>query len=195
MTEVHSLADQPLQLDEALERIRSLEAALARNQALLSKTQERLYTIYTSNGWKILARCCVVRALLFPKDSKHFRAAAALVRACVRWSRLLLKPPHRRRKLRSINDGYDRWIKQYEPGPEELDRQRHTKLSSQPRISLLVTTAGADPLHLDAMLRSVLNQTYARWELCVAIPGRQSPELDGLLREVAGADNRVRIIE
>src|SRR5260370_21056570 len=127
MMEAHTSGSQPLELDQALDKIKSLEAALARNQALLSKTQERLYTIYTSNGWKILARCCNLRDLLLPKGSRRLRAAARLVQFCVQWSRLLLKPPHRKRKLRSINDGYDRWIKLVEPWPEDLDRQRHAR--------------------------------------------------------------------
>src|SRR2546423_6660554 len=97
------------ELTQAQEKIKTLEATLARNKVLLAKTQERLYAIYTSNGWRVLARCYSLRDLLIPRGTRRRKALLTLFKSGLKLSAFLLKPG-RRRKPRSINDDYEKWI-------------------------------------------------------------------------------------
>lgn len=169
------------ELDRALERVQSLEAMLDLTREQLQKSQDGLFTIYTSNGWKLIARCCQVRDLLLPRNSKRYRLAAALGNVFVRLGKRVTKISFQPR-IRSINKGYQGWIKRHEPSNEELDRQRHTLLASAPRISLLTVVADPDRALLHTMWESVRAQTYSNWELCLAAADVSQAIRDELLR-------------
>jgi GT2 family glycosyltransferase len=188
-------------LQGALQRIKSLESALERSQAILAKTQESLYGIYTSSGWKILTRYCALRnfiypgyvrllSLIVPERSHRRRLASLLSTALIRLNQRLIGFIQRPR-LRSINAGYRRWIEQNEPGPRTLERQRHTLLFPAPLISVLVALDDPEPGALEATVRSVQDQTYRNWELCLG--GARSEEAEALLRALALGDPRVRV--
>lgn len=66
---------------------------------------------------------------------------------------------------------YDQWIACNEPDEEALRRQRRALFSIQPLISIVTPTYNTPIDFLDAMLRSVVDQTYEIWELCIAEGG------------------------
>src|SRR5438067_422177 len=94
----------------------------------------------------------------------------------------------------SLDPLYDRWIREREPSPADLDAQRawaHTA-GHRPTISVLL----AVPEELAPLLRetvaSVCAQTYPRWELCLAHRPAATPTVQGVLERLALADSRVR---
>lgn len=63
---------------------------------------------------------------------------------------------------------YNSWYKEnHEADAEELERQRETTFSYEPVISILVPVYKTPELILRAMIESVCNQTYGKWQLCI----------------------------
>ena len=51
---------------------------------------------------------------------------------------------------------------------DELQRQREASFSGEPLISVLVPAYCTDPAYFEAMIRSLLVQSYENWELIIA---------------------------
>lgn len=63
---------------------------------------------------------------------------------------------------------YEKWIKQNEPSKEELKKMRNTKFKIEPKISIIVPLYNTPEKFLDELVKSLQNQTYSNWELCMA---------------------------
>ena len=63
---------------------------------------------------------------------------------------------------------YDKWIKQKEPKKTVLMMQRSHSFPVNPKFSIVVPVYRPDEKYFAQMLKSVMDQTYADWELCLA---------------------------
>ncbi|MBR2289481.1 MAG: glycosyltransferase [Clostridia bacterium] len=63
---------------------------------------------------------------------------------------------------------YFKWIKQNEPTKEELEKQRNTEFEKSPKISIIVPVYNTPKKFFDELVKSLENQTYRNWELCLA---------------------------
>lgn len=73
-------------------------------------------------------------------------------------------------------DDYEKWLAVNEPHPAELKKQagESGRFEYRPLISLLALGFNSPPEPLRATIESVLNQTYGRWELCLAVPSTKA---------------------
>ena len=80
-----------------------------------------------------------------------------------------------REKLAAPCQDYPQIWQSFQPGEEELQRQREARFSYAPLMSIVVPAYETDELFLRQMIDSVIAQTYPNWELCVAdgSPGDQ----------------------
>ncbi len=60
-----------------------------------------------------------------------------------------------------------------------------------PLISIIVPVYRPEPVHFMEMIRSVTEQTYGKWQLCLADGSEDGGGLESLVREAAGKDRRV----
>jgi GT2 family glycosyltransferase len=63
-----------------------------------------------------------------------------------------------------------------------------------PLISVVMPVHDPPPAFLERALRSVRDQTYERWQLCVADDGSRDPEVSRLLRAHAAQDDRISLV-
>lgn len=63
---------------------------------------------------------------------------------------------------------YEQWFINHQPTRDELNEQRNIKFTYSPKISLIVAAYNTPIPFLKEMISSVLDQTYANWELCIA---------------------------
>ena len=76
---------------------------------------------------------------------------------------------------------------------DEIKRQRKTKLPKEPKISILVPLYNTPEPFLKEMIRSVKQQTYRRWELCLADGSDQEhPYVKRICKRKALGDKRIR---
>lgn len=86
---------------------------------------------------------------------------------------------------------FDRWIKEHGTTPEELDRQRKVKFEKEPLFSIVVPVYKPDEKFFTEMVKSVLAQTYTKWELCIADGGCTVYKV---LKDIVKNDSRVKYV-
>lgn len=74
----------------------------------------------------------------------------------------------------------------------EVWRRLHA--SRLPLISILMPVFDPDPEWLEQAIRSVSEQTYATWELCIANDASSNPVISSVLDHHAQADPRIRVV-
>jgi GT2 family glycosyltransferase len=124
---------------------------------------------------------------------------------CWRLVQLLASPWHALRSLRHVKlerlprtsgmfaADYARWIRCNEPTTSALRRQRYRSFAWRPSISIVVPTLNTPIPFLNAMLESVLRQTYHQWELCVADASPPGHEVRKRLKAQARKDSRIKL--
>ena len=90
-------------------------------------------------------------------------------------------------------DGYGRWMKDFESRDLEMLGLKMTRFAEPPLISIVVPVFKTHPEFLKRAIESVIAQSYAHWELCLADDGSQSEELEALLHRYSLQDSRIRV--
>jgi GT2 family glycosyltransferase len=171
-----------------------------RRNELLEQKQAALDDILKSKVWKTARLIYKARDRLLPLFSRRRRAVRTLAGAGVRLLNWVTGKDVANPDADASGDSlaldalqYRRWIARHEPTVSELTRQRRTQLTRRPLISVVVPTYNTPPRFLQAMIRSVRQQTYAEWELCLADGGSIDPESRTALAQLAAGDTRIRI--
>ncbi len=188
-------ADPERELELARRRIEQLESALARRTEVLEQRQAELQAIKGSKAFRLAHLGQKVADRLMPMHTRRRAAAKALAR---RLGRLLDRrtkngPPPTERHLAECAppEEYRRWIKAFEPTKIELQKQRQRVFRRAPIVSIVVPVFNPPAEYLDAMLKSVFDQTYPHWQLCLA-DASTAPHVRPIL-EKAAADRRVKV--
>ena len=84
---------------------------------------------------------------------------------------------------------YKRWIEKNEPNKQELKKQRKTRFKIEPKISIVVPVYNTPEKFFDELVKSLENQTYSNWELCLA---DGSPEPLKFIEKYLKKDKRIK---
>lgn len=93
---------------------------------------------------------------------------------------------------------YDYWVHSYDTLDEqslESFRRANDRLSSRPRISIVLPVYNTPEKWLQRCLESVLGQTYPHWELCVADDASTVPDVARVVAEFAARDPRIKVLQ
>ena len=71
-------------------------------------------------------------------------------------------------KYNSEERKYLKWIKENEPSGQQIVEQKKEKFKINPKISILVPLYNTPEKFFDELVKSLKNQTYSNWELCLA---------------------------
>ena len=195
-------ADPGAELAEARRRIAQLEAALMRRTELLERKQAELANVRASRAFKLVSLAHKAFERGFPVHSRRRaylrfalkRAGGAAKLALSARSKRNGPPPEARHLSESTPpDEYRRWIARHEPKKAELARQRQDAKLPRPKISVVVPVFAPPLVYLDALVKSVVNQTYPEWELCCA-DASPTPESFERLSTWANSDARVKVV-
>jgi len=98
------------------------------------------------------------------------------------------------RAFRWLNrPAYPLWIARHEPRGFRLNDQRHTTFARMPSISVVVPVYNTRRADLEAMIESVLAQTYGNWQLCIADGCSTEAHVGEILDCYASKDPRIRV--
>lgn len=91
---------------------------------------------------------------------------------------------------------YDAWIaaNRFTDAAKEDLETALAKAVNKPRISVISPIYNTDPLLLEDMVRSVNDQVYGDWELCIADDASSSSETREALERLAKTDARIKLI-
>jgi len=89
---------------------------------------------------------------------------------------------------------YADWIRENEPKPEELEKQKRQSLdfTQRPLISCLLAFSNPDYNDIIQTLTSLSDQTYDNWEAYCFVP---TGEGDACLRRISQNDHRIHLLE
>lgn len=91
---------------------------------------------------------------------------------------------------------YEIWLKKHLPTEEELIEQSHKIFEFMPKISIVVPVYKTPEIFLRQMIDSVLSQTYANLELCIAdgsgLGETEESVVEDILKEYSTKDSRLK---
>lgn len=183
----------------ARRRIEQLEAALMRRTELLENKSAELANMKASRAYKTAAGVQKLFNRCFPIHTRRRAFARSTLKSVFGMARWVLAarqarngpPPEERYLSESAPpDEYRRWINRHEPKAADLARQREHRFARSPKLSIVVPVFNPPPQYLEAMIQSVLAQTYRHWELCLA-DASTSPEVLPILKRHAASDGRI----
>ncbi|MBO0452829.1 glycosyltransferase [Candidatus Enterococcus murrayae] len=99
---------------------------------------------------------------------------------------------YQRSKQQSAN--YEEWITKIEESAREQLIESSKELAFQPKISLVVPVYNVDEKWLRACVKSLTDQIYPNWELCLSDDASPKAHIKPLLQELAAKDERVKIV-
>ena len=104
---------------------------------------------------------------------------------------LILKSKH---KLQGLDNDYDyaEWWNLTKPTDEELAAQREEVFKLQPKFSIVIPVWKTPEKYLREMIDSIIDQTYANWELCIADGSPAGQSVEKILKKYAEKDSRIR---
>jgi O-antigen biosynthesis protein len=113
------------------------------------------------------------------------------VRKICRRLRQAGQAPHRRATVR-----YRDWVREHDtPSRHDIAAicSAAARLAWQPRISVVMPVCNTTMEIFQAAIRSVLDQGYSNWELCIADDASSTTVTRGLLERHAAADSRIKV--
>ncbi len=97
----------------------------------------------------------------------------------------------------AVEEAYPAWIAQHDRLDNSRLRQilaRIADFGSPPLISVIMPVFNPDPAHLSAAIRSVEQQLYPHWQLCIADDASTEPAVAATLREAEARDPRTIVV-
>lgn len=95
-------------------------------------------------------------------------------------------------RVNSIGMTYGEWFDIHKVTDEQLEKQRKEQFAFSPKISVIVPTYKTPINFLREMIDSVMEQSYANWELCIADGSEGDIAVEAVLKEYAGKDERIK---
>lgn len=84
---------------------------------------------------------------------------------------------------------YNKYLKKI-----EKDIYKVKKLKYNPLISVIIPVYNAPRKYLDECIRSILNQTYQNFEICIADDASPKPYVKKMLKEYEKLDERIKVV-
>lgn len=106
---------------------------------------------------------------------------------------LILKSKH---KLQGIDNDYDygEWYELTKPSEEELEAQRHAEFDYMPKLSIVIPVFKTPERYLKELLKSIQEQTYTNWEICIADGSPRGQSCERILKKFAEKDKRIQYL-
>lgn len=90
-------------------------------------------------------------------------------------------------------DAYDRWLTAH-PFPTFTEYKiRLAQAAILPKISFVIPVYNVDEIYLDAAIKSILNQYYANFEICLVNDASTAPHIAPALNHWLTIDSRIRV--
>lgn len=218
--EAHRLVGEADKLMQALTVHRDHARAL---QALIGQYEERIRAIEASTLWRLRRAYNRMRALLRTSSgssragfrwlrrisflvstkgrrivrrflAKMFRALYLLTEE--QRVRILVGDEQLQDALVHHGDPYHQWMARHFPRASDLAAQREQAglLKERPLISVVMPVYAPPIPFLDAAIRSVVDQSYDHWELCVADDHSPGGEVRACLERWMSEDERIKVV-
>lgn len=200
----------------------ALELTLSAYEEQIAGFDQALSNIKGSWSWKVTAllRVCGNIYVKISTSAVRFRPLVALLPRLLRtvgeprwwlelseevvtllrasgWAGLRQFLACKRRQIEQFVDDYQEWIRQFDTLTDAQRRQiRHCieGFAARPLLSVLMPVFNPPPQFLDEAIRSVREQLYPDWELCIADDASSDPAVRRVLERHREQDQRIKVI-
>ncbi len=194
-------------LDHAQADAIPLKKEIVHLQDTIHAQQSALDRIYGSLGWKALDKAAKIRRRIFPSQTgrgKIYDLMMRYVRVMAnegwRGFRTELQRSDSERSMASVErdvsdePSYDLWISLKEPNKSQLGamRSESQSWSYKPKISIITPVYAPNEYDFSECLKSVLDQTYDNWELCLVDGGSAESQVEKVIEKWAKEDGRIK---
>lgn len=93
-----------------------------------------------------------------------------------------------------VDPSYPSWLKGHQASIDVLAKESITFFPHRPRYSIVVPLYNTPEPFFEDMIRSVINQSYGKWELILVNASPDNPSLSRLVREASKSDERIKLI-
>ncbi len=202
--------DRNLQLVSSQHQVMTLTQRLLEHEGAAKAHAEHINDLYRSTSWRVTAP---LRKLSVLKQDvaysvRVFREALAAGKGFSLAIRQALHAnaeegvaapeavaDHEPKALDRSN--YKEWVRRFDTldadALERLEREDES-LSERPLVSVIMPTFNANLDWLDQAIRSVREQVYTRWELCIADDASTDPSVRPYLERLATEDSRIKLV-
>lgn len=180
------------QLERANQRLGQLEAELATSQRQIVRLLELIAKQQDRSDLQQSSISRLDRTLMELLTGRTWRTLRAL-------GEFAKKVVPSRLATATITEEIDRkasylaWIQDFERPADELIELKLPSLESRPLFSIVMPVFNTKPDELTAAIESVLTQSYANWELCIADDASTNGEIRPLLEMAARRDARIKV--
>lgn len=97
----------------------------------------------------------------------------------------------------SLDEPYETWVRRYDrlkPADRQRIREHIEQLTARPTISVLMPVYNPPIKWLKRAIRSVREQIYPHWELCIADDASTDPAVRKVLSDASRADQRIKVV-
>lgn len=93
-------------------------------------------------------------------------------------------------------EGYDLWMKAYFADEEKLELYKKEAITFhyKPKISILLPVFNTNIDFLNAAIKSVLNQVYQNWELCISDDHSNDEMVINVIKNYVNLDSRIKAV-
>ena len=177
-------------IKELEEQLRERDRSVAVRDRRIRRLEHHLELVETSKVWRVAQWVRYVVYLHWlrrlPWLQQHVKP---VFHRCVQ--RRIMPPLIRCGLLRRP---YDRWMDSERQALEQIDVDTVLAgLDRRPVISLIMPVYNVRPEWLKQAIRSVRQQLYGQWELCIADDCSTDPELRDLLNRSSDLDERIQV--
>lgn len=172
------LTDKPMRESwDFYYNFRDAYAKLEQEKQLLETQNQQLSLIYNGLPYR-----------LSRKIKRYLKTPVALLKKIKKTPKVVEKvhPP-----------SYQDWIREKEP--LSLSEQRKMKeyrsdLTDKPLISIVIPVYNAKADYLIEAIESILQQSYPKWQLCIADDASTEPHIHTILKDMEARDKRIEVV-
>ncbi len=152
-------------------------------------------TMKSTKGWRILEKFRKIKLLLSRNKATIVPKVINKVKNEGLKSTIHTIEAKLQNELKEIT--YDEWFRSKELLSEELEKLKVTisKFEKKPLISVVMPTYNTPLNLLDEAIKSLQNQIYDNWELCICDDQSPNEEVWESLQGYASSDKRIKIIQ
>jgi GT2 family glycosyltransferase len=115
-------------------------------------------------------------------------------RELYKWFRQRLSSSYLKEEVSDADGEYRRWVDDFEAIIFRSTNLKLRQLERMPMISVVMPVFDVDTEYLKSAARSVVEQAYPNWELCIADDCSTNEGTRAALREIETWDNRIKVI-
>lgn len=185
-------------IKEKNDLLKQKEQETSNLQISLSEYKHELETVLMSRSWKLVRVYGKIKNTLYTRPKNLIGTAWLVLRKMGprEFLRRLKRKIVRSKSLKGSSSGdYQRFIEVTELSGTNMKKikEQIANFEYKPLISILVPVYNVEEVWLRKAIKSVQNQYYPKWELCLVDDASTAPHIREVLNELGESDERIKV--